>query len=216
MSSSRRRSGLLRERGCLPQQVHGCVVEEPTRLRVRSHTMRRRVSQADCRDQTRSRRGILRNRITSFRSGRAGDCDVCREADGCRHDEAVVVVGVFADQIDAARRAEDSWLTSKSVLKVLGEIACLHPLGFPIHHDLPQASHTGTHSHRHVATQRLSLTPAIQELSCLLLKRLSLSYGGPESNQLLLAFCSRRLRRIGRRETPAGASTRSPDAPRNS
>ena len=45
--------------------------------------------------------------------GPAGDCDVCREADGGRHDEAVVVVGVFADQIDAARRAEDSCLTSE-------------------------------------------------------------------------------------------------------
>src|SRR4029079_19136964 len=36
--------------------------------------------------------------------------DECRQVDGCRHHKAVVVVGVFAAQIDASGRAKSSWI----------------------------------------------------------------------------------------------------------
>src|SRR5689334_6949454 len=39
------------------------------------------------------------------------------EVDGRRHDEAVVVIGVFADQIDAPGRAKLSWSTTVQGLR---------------------------------------------------------------------------------------------------
>src|SRR5579863_3713177 len=46
-----------------------------------------------------------------------GNPHVGRKADGRGHDVAVVVVGVFADQIDAARRAKYPRKTSEAFLK---------------------------------------------------------------------------------------------------
>jgi hypothetical protein len=42
---------------------------------------------------------------------------------GCRHDEAVVVVGMFAYQVDASGRTEDSRAIAESPFEVLREFA---------------------------------------------------------------------------------------------
>ena len=73
---------------------------------------------ASGRDRIQNCRGILRSESTSLRSGRGGDCYIGREANGGGHDEAVVVVGVFADQVDAAGRAEDSRLIAEDVSRI--------------------------------------------------------------------------------------------------
>ncbi len=52
-----------------------------------------------------------------------GDCNIGREGNGGGHDESVVVVGVFANQVDAAGGAEDSGVIAESLLEVLPEFA---------------------------------------------------------------------------------------------
>ena len=47
------------------------------------------------------------------------------EANGGRHDEAVVVIGVFSDQVDASGRAEDSRRNAEKFFEVLLETAYL-------------------------------------------------------------------------------------------
>jgi hypothetical protein len=44
-----------------------------------------------------------------FPIGTLRDGDIGREAYGCGHHKTIVIVGVFANEIDAARRAEDPW-----------------------------------------------------------------------------------------------------------
>ena len=46
-----------------------------------------------------------------------GDCNIGREGNGRGHDESVVVVGVFANQVDAAGGAEDSGVIAESCSK---------------------------------------------------------------------------------------------------
>ena len=48
-----------------------------------------------------------------------GDCDIGGESDGGGHDETVVVVGVFADQVDAAGRTEDSGTIAEALLETM-------------------------------------------------------------------------------------------------
>ena len=43
----------------------------------------------------------------------SGDCYIGGETDGGGHDEAVIVIGVFADQIDASGSTEDSGATAE-------------------------------------------------------------------------------------------------------
>ena len=58
--------------------------------------------------------------------GPRGDGYIRREAKGGRHDEAVVVVGVFADQIDASGGTKDSGASTEELLEMLSEFACLY------------------------------------------------------------------------------------------
>src|ERR1700686_5881083 len=55
-----------------------------------------------------------------------GDCHICRKTDGGGHYETVVVVGVFADQVDATGSAEHPGMITEEFLKVLNEFVCLH------------------------------------------------------------------------------------------
>ena len=56
--------------------------------------------------------------IGPFRDGYAGG-----KVDGGGHHEAVVIVSVFADKIDAARRAEDPWALLEQFFEELNELA---------------------------------------------------------------------------------------------
>ena len=59
-----------------------------------------------------------------IRSG--DDSDRCAELDCGRHDEALVVVGVLANQIHAAGRAKKSWSAGKAALKFFSEEIDIH------------------------------------------------------------------------------------------
>ena len=54
------------------------------------------------------------------------NCYIRREGNCGRHDKAIVIVGVFANQIDASGRAENSRAMAEKFFEVLGELACLH------------------------------------------------------------------------------------------
>jgi hypothetical protein len=55
-----------------------------------------------------------------------GDRDIGREADGRWHYEAIVVVGVLADQVDAPGCAKDPGVIAEEFLKTLSEFIYLH------------------------------------------------------------------------------------------
>src|SRR6266567_4982057 len=55
-----------------------------------------------------------------------GDRHIGRETDRRRHDEAVVVVGVFADKVDASGGAEDPGSIVEGSLEALNEFVDLH------------------------------------------------------------------------------------------
>ena len=57
-----------------------------------------------------------------FSIGTRGDCNIGGEGDGSGHDESVVVIGVFANQVDAAGRAENSGLIAEALLEVLPQL----------------------------------------------------------------------------------------------
>ena len=58
--------------------------------------------------------------------GSRGDRDIGRESDSGGHDEAVVVVGVFADQVDASGRAEDAGALAEELFEARSEVASCH------------------------------------------------------------------------------------------